>query len=1147
MNGTRISDLLSINPRFLRSVSLERDFGDALALDGYVSTTETSRYLHRIGRGLRPESGERAWRITGDFGSGKSSFALVLASLLGRASAELPKNIRPLRQELGIGKKLPRLLPVLVTGSREPLSFAVLRGLHSAIVRFIDGRKKLATRDRLGEIIAGGATSDREVIELIENAAAELVSKNLYDGILLIIDELGKSLEYAALNPEKQDVYFLQTLAESSSRSASAPVYTLGLLHQGFAEYAEKLTSTAQQEWAKVSERFSEITFSQPLGQVATLIASALSLADDGTALWGWKGKAAKDMAEAIDLGMFGPSAGKTYLTQIAPELYPLHPTVIPVLSRFFRRFGQNERSLFSFLLSSEPFALQDFATREANPATVYRLADFYDFAANNFAHRLSGQSFRSHWNHIDARIRSMDSEARELQDLLKTIGILNVVSSAELHATEENLSLALGHPEGLRDTLNKLCSRGIIFNRGRAGYSLWPHASVNLEQRFEEAREQLTQVTRIATVVREKLESRPVVARRHYIITGNLRHFDVRFLTAAEFVADALKIKPAHPADGVITVVLCESASERNAAITSAGKLGKNESQLLVAISAPLDVLGGSALELERWEWVERHTPELKDDRFAAEEVSRQVAASRQFLEGKLQELVGFRGEAGSRSGDSRITWFHKGEEKSQIGHGKSLQSFLSDICDDLFKKAPRVRNELVNRHSISSAAAAARQKLFKGMLEHGSKARLDIPEDKAPPEKSMYLSVLDAGKIHVETEGEWKIAFPEAGKKTDPLKLRPALDAIMTHLEKVPDRRVPVSELYDLLRKSPYGVREGLIPILLLTTFVVHETEIAIFEDNVFQADIEEFLMMRLARAPQTFEFQLCRISGIRKALINELSAVMNAETKDRSKLLSIVRPLYLFVAGLPDYARNTDQLSPETLALRRSIDAAREPADLVFNAIPEAMHLLGKSKSKTDVDPAKLAKKLAGSISELRRCFPELQTRTSAAILEAFKYEGTLDQFRRSISVSAETVIVGVGDPDFRAFCLKLIDAENAEAEWLESLGSLLTRCPPSRWKDRDELVFRERINALSGQFNRVLATCFDRDGSLPDTAIRLAVTPRSGIEKNLVVSLTPGQSKQSEELLALIRKQLPKNQQISLAALSRLLWDILPNAE
>ena len=60
------------------------------------------------------------------------------------------------------------------------------------------------------------------------------------------------------------------------------------------------------------------------------------------------------------------PGPGKTELVNLSPSLYPLHPTLIPALSKFFRRFGQNERSLFSFILSSEPFALQDFAERLA-------------------------------------------------------------------------------------------------------------------------------------------------------------------------------------------------------------------------------------------------------------------------------------------------------------------------------------------------------------------------------------------------------------------------------------------------------------------------------------------------------------------------------------------------------------------------------------------------------------------------------------------------------------------------------------------------------------------------------------------------------------------------------------------------------------
>ena len=99
-------------------------------------------------------------------------------------------------------------------------------------------------------------------------------------------------------------------------------------------------------------------------------------------------------------------------------------------------------------------------------------------------------------------------------------------------------------------------------------------------------------------------------------------------------------------------------------------------------------------------------------------------------------------------------------------------------------------------------------------------------------------------------------------------------------------------------------------------------------------------------------------------------------------------------------------------------------------------------------------------------------------TAAILEAFKYEGSLGTWRQSVSGSAETVLIGLGDPEFRAFCLKLIDVENPDAEWLEALGSLRTRLPAQPLERPDELVFRERIIALAAQFNRVLATCFLR---------------------------------------------------------------------
>lgn len=65
-------------------------------------------------------------------------------------------------------------------------------------------------------------------------------------GLIVIIDEFGKFLEFSALYPEKQDVYLLQRLAEAASRSREKPFFIIALLHQGFNAYADQLTRSAQ-------------------------------------------------------------------------------------------------------------------------------------------------------------------------------------------------------------------------------------------------------------------------------------------------------------------------------------------------------------------------------------------------------------------------------------------------------------------------------------------------------------------------------------------------------------------------------------------------------------------------------------------------------------------------------------------------------------------------------------------------------------------------------------------------------------------------------------------------------------------------------------------------------------------------------------
>ena len=65
----------------------------------------------------------------------------------------------------------------------------------------------------------------------------------------------------------------------------------------------------------------------------------------------------------------------------------------------------------------------------------------------------------------------------------------------------------------------------------------------------------------KVTAHIKDNLETHPIVARRHYIQTGNLRHFDVAYCTLAEL--DKIAPEPAPSADGRILIPLCETQEE--------------------------------------------------------------------------------------------------------------------------------------------------------------------------------------------------------------------------------------------------------------------------------------------------------------------------------------------------------------------------------------------------------------------------------------------------------------------------------------------------------------------------------------------------------------------------------------------------------
>ena len=627
MPEKRVADLLDMRNRFLRSAHLERDFRDPAALSGYVVTDFARSCIGRMANGLKPRSGNRAWRMTGDYGSGKSSFALLLAHWFAGHDAKFPPPLRKAVDPQQFGVARPRFLPVLVTCSRQALGVSVVRALYSALIQLegVGARSKIAGEvQRLNE--AKRDPSDDEVFDLILSVNSRLVTESKAKGLLLILDELGKFLEFASLHPERQDVFLLQRLAEAASRSAEEPFFIVSLQHQGFNAYTDRLNQSAQREWEKVAGRFEEIVFNPPFEQAASIISSAINVRVNEIPR-----SQAEQLREAMErtlaLGWLGAAPSKG-LVEAAPRLYPLHPTVMAVLIRTFRRFGQNERSLFSFLLSNEPFGLQAFAQRIAAGNELYRLHDLYDYVRTNFGHRLSVQSYRSHWNLIDSVVESFVEENEAQLKILKTIGILNLLNDSDLLATEESVVCALAggaEDKTIRSALSALHKhKRIISDRGRArGLCLWPHTSVDLEKVYEDACRAIDAPQNVASLIRDSLDTRPIVARRHYIETGNLRHADVRYCPVKDL--HAVLQEDATDADGLIivrhgraAVVAGEPSSDPRLSRKRPGpghdcRLAGCRPHVCHPMKASTihgihSILSGAFAAAQRWEWTDRN-----------------------------------------------------------------------------------------------------------------------------------------------------------------------------------------------------------------------------------------------------------------------------------------------------------------------------------------------------------------------------------------------------------------------------------------------------------------------------------------------------------------------------------------------------------
>ena len=569
----RWRDFVHVERRYRRSINLERDFAVPESLSGYVVTSLVASTLSRISEGITSGNG-RSWSFTGPYGSGKSAFALFLANLLhhssehrGMARGLLAKAAPELASRISQTADL-RLVPVLATGERDSLEHIVLRSLTRAAKgywtsgpksKLVQELERALTRAGRGERLGSSA-----VVALVEQLAEKIASSSRgASGLLLLVDEAGKALEYAAHHPDRADLHLLQELAEAANRSGNCPIVLGVLLHQAFEQYATRLGVSQRNEWAKVQGRFEDIPFQEPADQLLQLIGRAIGLKPLPEAVQARAELLVDEFATAVSPPGIPDAARLT--THLARTL-PLHPVTALLLGPLFRnQVAQNERSLFAFLSSSEPGGFQDFlaasVSAENGPQT-YRVDRLYDYLAASLGERLYRMGGR-HWAQIDAALARLPREAGELDArVVKTVGVLGLLSEgAGVSASERVIQLALADDSStgraaVSEALGRLTRASVlVFRRFKNAYQVWDGSDLDLDERVRVAGAALDSRTELVRLLQRSVPPRPLVARRHLFETGTLRYFEVRY--GDESVLDGEWATETEEADGIVWILV--------------------------------------------------------------------------------------------------------------------------------------------------------------------------------------------------------------------------------------------------------------------------------------------------------------------------------------------------------------------------------------------------------------------------------------------------------------------------------------------------------------------------------------------------------------------------------------------------------------
>jgi len=1045
------------------SVNIIRDSEESLQ---YFVTPNAEKTCQNLFENF--ENGNHAFNLIGSFGTGKSSFLWALQKSLVHDN------------DYFLSKYNGKTKFIKIVGDYHSLSSAL--------------------SDEFG--VKNDLSSNQVLFDAIYQEYQKVTSDN---GLLVIaIDEFGKFLEYASKNNPEAEIYFLQKLAEFVNKP-SRNILLLTSVHQNIETYSIGLDKRTSLEWKKVKGRFTDLPFNEPIEQLLLLASKSINSNDVKST------RKYSSLIEQHNLFQFS----KKYIEQIQDKVSPLSTISVHVLAQALQKYGQNERSLFTFLNSisfagfkesSEPFELPEVYD--------YLLEDFYNFLISK------GNPDYTNWSAIKSsleRIEVLDNiDFKLAQGIIKSLGLLSIFSksSSILNDTFFEKYLLYKYPDKkIKGVLKALVKSKIIrYSKFDNSFKLFEGTDLDIDLAISKAENRIEGID-ILSKLNSHFEFPVIIAKSISYRKGTPRLFKF------ELSSDPTNKEPVGEIDGFINLIFSDSEIDQEQLI----KESRNTPVIYGFFTNTIGIFE-TLIEIEKTQEVLKDMQD-ENDRVAIKELKSIIRSNEILLHHYVMNSLY----------TEKVNWFSRGNNIT-FKNKREFNIELSSICQEIYCETPIIQNELINRHKTSGTVSASRKTLWRQLTANSEVQDLGYPQDKWPADKTIYYTLLKRSGIHRNENSKYTLGQPTSEDYNF------LWETSCNFLNDARTARKSIVSFREALSKPPLKLKQGIIDFWVPLFLYLKRGDFALYNSNGFVPYIDENVLYMLDRNTKEFEVKSFELNNLRLNLFNKYRDYLRQENKnsiDTESFIESIRPLLIFYRDLPDYAKETNSISDESSKLRDAISRAKDPEKTFFEDFPDA---LGYSLNELASDKKVFERYIIdfqNHIEEIKYSFDNLLNRFELFIqneligskIEFKKYKSRLqDRFKNIKEHQALT--------RHKIFLTRVNSNLDDRDSFLMSLAQALLGKQLNTIKDVDEAILYDKFNSIVAELDNLTElnkVKINDDESL----LKLQITSLDKGTMEKVVRLSAKDKNEVESISKRLNKELSESKSLKIPILLSML--------